>query len=56
MAWLLSNWQGVIAILSMILGVVVAIAHQVHADGVAQTISDIQSDLDKIAGSKPPGA
>lgn len=52
-AWLLSNWQGLAGIVGMILSVGVAIAHMAHADAVAQELSDIQADLEKLAGVAP---
>lgn len=47
-AWIISNWVAVLSIVSMVLGVGVAIAHLLHKDSVASQIQKVEDGLNQF--------
>lgn len=49
--WLISNWPGVLSILSFLLGIGVIIANMAHRADVAASLQSVEDALKKIADS-----
>ena len=56
MAWIAANWAACLSILSMVIGVIVAILHIAGQNGLATSLQNVEDILNKIAGNQVPPA
>lgn len=52
--WCLTNWQGVLSIISCVLGAAILIAHLAHADAAASSMQNIEDVINKLNSPQPP--